>query len=48
MPEQLSAVASVGISNFVISDRLYNVEQIALASMGPNSIIDDAQMVLLA
>jgi hypothetical protein len=42
-PEQLSAVVSTGISNNVISDRLYNVEQIALASMGANSVIDDAQ-----
>ena len=48
MPEQIPAVASIGISNSVISDRLYNVEQIALASMGPNSIIDDAQKVLMA
>ena len=44
-PEQAAAVASTGINNKVISDRLYNVEQIALASMGPNSIIDDAQKV---
>jgi hypothetical protein len=46
-PDQISAVASTGISGTVISDRLYNVEQIALASMGPNSIIDDAQKVPL-
>lgn len=45
MPDQIPAVVSAGISNSVISDRLYNVEQIALASMGPNSIIDDAQKV---
>ena len=45
--EQAAIVASsTGITNKVISDRLYNVEQIALASMGPNSIIDDAQKVL--
>lgn len=44
-PDQITAVASTGISGSVISDRLYNVEQIALASMGPNSIIDDAQKV---
>ena len=48
MPEQIPAVVSVGISNTVISDRLYNVEQIALASMGPNSIIDDAQKVSIS
>ena len=45
--EQAAIVqGSTGITNKVISDRLYNVEQIALASMGPNSIIDDAQKVL--
>ena len=48
MPDQIPAVVSAGISNSVISDRLYNVEQIALASMGPNSIIDDAQKVHIA
>ena len=47
MPDQVAAMASTGITNKVISDRLYNVEQIALASMGPNSIIDDAQKVCL-
>ena len=47
MPEQAAVVAGLGITNNVISDRLYNVEQIALASMGPNSIIDDAQKVLI-
>lgn len=45
-PDQILSVASIGINGSVISDRLYNVEQIALASMGPNSIIDDAQKVL--
>ena len=45
MPDQAITVASTGMSNTIISDRLYNVEQIALASMGPNSIIDDAQKV---
>lgn len=48
MPDQIPAVVSTGINNSVISDRLYNVEQIALASMGPNSIIDDAQKVHIA
>ena len=48
MPDQIPAVVSAGISNSVISDRLYNVEQIALASMGPNSIVDDAQKVRTA
>lgn len=45
MPDQAITVASTGITNTIISDRLYNVEQIALASMGPNSIIDDVQKV---
>lgn len=44
-PDQILSVANIGISGTVISDRLYNVEQIALASMGPDSIIDDAQKV---
>lgn len=47
--EQAAIVASTtGITNKVISDRLYNVEQIALASMGPNSIIDDVQKVFVS
>lgn len=46
MADQIPAVVSAGITNTVISDRLYNVEQIALASMGPNSVIDDAQKVV--
>jgi hypothetical protein len=29
----------------IIGDRLYNVEQIAIASMGKNSIVDDVQKV---
>ena len=29
--------------DFCIADRLYNVEQIALSSIGPNSILDDSQ-----
>lgn len=29
----------------IIADRLYNVEQIAMSAMGPNSIIDDRQEV---
>lgn len=36
---------TIGLQNNVISDRLYNVEQIALASMGVNSIVDDEQKV---
>ncbi len=31
------------IETIVIADRLYNVEQIAQATMGVNSIVDDAQ-----
>lgn len=45
--DQISALTTTGISGSVISDRLYNVEQIALASMGPNSIVDDAQKVFV-
>lgn len=29
----------------IVNDRLYNVEQIAIASMGENSIMDDLQPV---
>jgi hypothetical protein len=37
------ALKKTGINNMIISDRLYNVEQIALASMGKESIVDDYQ-----
>lgn len=39
-PVQSTNIAHMGSC---ISDRLYNVEQIALASIGPNSILEDSQ-----
>jgi hypothetical protein len=39
-PVSSTNVAHIGSC---ISDRLYNVEQIALASIGPNSILEDSQ-----
>ena len=44
----LLPLQTIGVDNnrVVISDRLYNVEQIAIASMGNNSIVDDTQKVI--
>ena len=33
------------LGDVIVADRLYNVEQIAIASMGENSVLDDSQQV---
>ena len=33
------------MKGFVLNDRLFNVEEIAQASIGPRSVIDDTQTV---